>query len=263
MTDAALMKPPTTSLVVRFANRFGLEPSRMMGTLKATCFKTEEPVSDEQMASLLIVAEQYNLNPFTRELFAFVDKKSGGIVPYVSVDGWSRIVNEHPQFDGMDFASDDPLKCTCTMYRKDRAHPITITEYLAECKRGSSAWSLTPRRMLRHRAMTQAARYAFGFALYDEEEARTVVQLGQVERVEPASATAAAVRSVLAPLLPVEEQPEVEPPPRSLASWMDEVIHAANADDAALVVDEARGALQQPELAELGTAYRTKWQPQE
>ena len=41
--------------------------------------------------ALLIVADQYGLNPFTREIFAFDDKRAG-IVPVVSVDGWSRIL---------------------------------------------------------------------------------------------------------------------------------------------------------------------------
>ena len=48
-------------------------------------------VSDEQMIALLIVADQYGLNPFTKEIYAFPDKHKG-IVPVVGVDGWSRIM---------------------------------------------------------------------------------------------------------------------------------------------------------------------------
>ncbi len=36
------------------------------------------------MAALMIVADQYGLNPFTREIFAFPDKQNG-IVPVVGV----------------------------------------------------------------------------------------------------------------------------------------------------------------------------------
>ena len=43
------------------------------------------------------------LNPFTKEIYAFPDSKSGGIVPMVSIDGWCRIINEHPQLDGIGF----------------------------------------------------------------------------------------------------------------------------------------------------------------
>ncbi|MBV4411835.1 recombinase RecT [Enterobacteriaceae bacterium YMB-R22] len=75
----------------------------LMNTLKNTAFKGGN-VTDEQFTALLIVANQYGLNPWTREIYAFLDK--GGIVPVVGVDGWSRIINEHPQFDGMEFTYD-------------------------------------------------------------------------------------------------------------------------------------------------------------
>jgi hypothetical protein len=51
------------------------------------------------MMALLIVADQYGLNPWTKEIYAFPDK-SNGIVPVVGVDGWARIINTHEQFDG-------------------------------------------------------------------------------------------------------------------------------------------------------------------
>jgi phage recombination protein Bet len=62
----------------------------LVTVLKATAFKGQ--VSDAQMAALLIVAQQYGLNPWTKEIYAFPDKNNG-IVPVVGVDGWSRIIN--------------------------------------------------------------------------------------------------------------------------------------------------------------------------
>src|SRR5688572_12634844 len=113
-----------SSLIEKFAHKFGLEPNRMMATLKATAFRGE--VSTEQMAALLIVADQHNLNPWLKEIYAFPSRQ--GIVPIVGVDGWARIVNEHPQFDGMDFAyNKDEQSYTCTIHRKDRSHPVTVT----------------------------------------------------------------------------------------------------------------------------------------
>jgi phage recombination protein Bet len=161
----------------------------MMDTLKSTAFKVKDStVSNEQMMALLIVADQFKLNPFTKEIYAFPDK--GGIVPVVGVDGWSRIINEHPQFDGMSFESDD-ASCTCTMYRKDRSHPIVVTEYLLECKRGTPPWQSHPKRMLRHKAMIQCARLAFGFAgIYDPDEAERVRDMGMAEEVAPDSSIA-------------------------------------------------------------------------
>src|SRR4051812_11477425 len=116
-----------TSLVQRMADRFGVDADKMMATLKATAFKGE--VSNEQMMALLVVAEQYSLNPWTKEIYAFPDKNHG-IVPVVGVDGWARIINERTEFDGMDFEeADDGAWIKCTIHRKDRSHPISVKEW--------------------------------------------------------------------------------------------------------------------------------------
>lgn len=161
------------SLSNNLAKRFGIEGDGVLDTLKATAFKGQ--VTDAQMTALLIVAQQYGLNPWTREIYAFPDKNNG-IVPVVGVDGWSRIMNDHPQFDGMGFEQSE-TECTCIIYRKDRAHPIRVTEYLDECKRGTQPWQSHPKRMLRHKAMIQGARLAFGFGgIFDQDEAERIVE---------------------------------------------------------------------------------------
>lgn len=171
MGEVATVQPP--SLLAKMASRFSVEPAKMLTTLKSTAFKGD--VSNEQMMALLIVADQYGLNPWTKEVYAFPDKNNG-IVPVVGVDGWARIINSHEQFDGMQFEQ-DAESCTCTIYRKDRAHPVAVTEYMAECKRGTGPWSSHPRRMLRHKAMIQCARLAFGYAgIYDQDEAERIVE---------------------------------------------------------------------------------------
>lgn len=166
-----------TPLLTKFATRYemGTTPEEVANTLKQTCFKGQ--VNDSQMVALLIVADQYKLNPFTKELYAFPDKNNG-IVPVVGLDGWSRIINEHPQFDGMDFEMPaDGSEYTCRIYRKDRKHPTSITEYMSECRRDTQPWRSHPKRMLRHKAMIQCARLAFGFAgIYDQDEAERIVE---------------------------------------------------------------------------------------
>ena len=167
------MSTALTTLTTKLAKQFNIgDGSDLVSTLKATCFKSGTQVTDAQMTALLIVANQYGLNPFTREIYAFPDK--GGIVPVVGLDGWSRIINSRPEFDGMDFAQ-DAESCTCTIYRKDRSHPIKVTEWMAECKRSAGPWLSHPYRMLRHKAMIQCARIAFGFAgIYDQDEAERI-----------------------------------------------------------------------------------------
>lgn len=195
---------PKKSAIHTFADRLGVEPDKVMATLKATVFKAPggRQVSDAEMMALLIVSNEYGLNPFTRELFAFPDKQNG-IVPVVSVDGWSRIINEHRQLDGIAFAySDDmttpeggqecPKWCECTIYRKDRAHPITVREYLDEVYRPPfqkdgrkipGPWQSHTKRFLRHKTLIQASRIAFGFSgIYDEDEARRIVDGGTLQQ---------------------------------------------------------------------------------
>ncbi len=177
--NAVTKMNPATSVVVRMGTRYGVDPDKLLGTLKATAFKGD--VSVEQMMMLLVVADQHGLNPFTKEIYAFPSR--GGIVPIVGVDGWSRIINEHPQFDGMDFADGElnesriPSWIECKIHRKDRSHPVAVREYFEEVNRGTDPWKSHPRRMLRHKALIQCARLAFGFAgIYDEDEGARIAE---------------------------------------------------------------------------------------
>lgn len=170
------------SLLTRVANKYGVDPDKMLTTLKATAFKGN--VSNEQMMALLIVAEQHNLNPWTKEIYAFPDRNHG-IVPVVGVDGWARIINTHPEFDGMDFEeAEDGSWIKCVIHRKDRTHPIAAREWLQECQRETGPWKSHPRRMLRHKAMIQCARIAFGFGgIYDQDEAERIIESEEPEQI--------------------------------------------------------------------------------
>jgi phage recombination protein Bet len=167
------MSNALATLTSKLATRLEMgDGNGLIETLKATAFKGQ--VTDAQMTALMVVANQYGLNPWTKEIYAFPDKNNG-IVPVVGVDGWARIINSHPQFDGMEFAQDDE-SCTCIMFRKDRTHPIKVTEYMSECKRSNTGpWTSHPKRMLRHKAMIQCARLAFGFGgIFDQDEAEVI-----------------------------------------------------------------------------------------
>lgn len=186
----------------------------LINTLKATAFKGD--VSDAQMTALLVVANQYRLNPWTREIYAFPDKKNG-IVPVVGVDGWARIINSHPQFDGMEFSYSDelvqmpsaaskaPAWIECSMFRKDRTRPVVVREYLDECYREpfkgqygvvNGPWQSHPKRFLRHKATIQCARLAFGFGgIYDQDEADRIIEAPAKDITPRAEAIAATVET--------------------------------------------------------------------
>lgn len=207
MNDKAVVQhsEPARSVINEMAGRYGMERSAFVATLKGTIMPAKTDVSNEQLVAFLLVASKYSLNPFTKEIFAFPNR--GGIQPIVSVDGWLKIINDHPDFDGMEFVDrfDDAgnlAAVTCRMFRKGREHPVEVTEYMDECRRATDVWQKWPKRMLRHKATIQAARYAFGFSgIVDPDEAEraadtdhaTVVQMPRAksERVTPVAEPAA------------------------------------------------------------------------
>lgn len=176
-TNNTLAKPATknggrASALALMGERLNVDPGKLMGTLKSTVFKG---ASDDELLALVVVANEYRLNPLTKEIYAF-PAKGGGIVPVVSIDGWVSMVNDHPQMDGMEFEyhhgdTGELVAVTCRIHRKDRSRPIEVTEYLSECRRNTEPWKME-HRMLRHKALMQCARYAFGFSgVTDEDEA--------------------------------------------------------------------------------------------
>lgn len=186
-------EPGKGGLVRKFAAKYGVDEDKMLNTLKQTAFKQKDNVaiSNEQMMALMIVADQYGLNPFTKEIFAYPDK--GGIIPVVSVDGWSRIINENPQMDGIEFEYSPEVvehkgkTChvwiDCIIYRKDRSKPIRVREFFEEVVRAPNyptPWDTHPKRMHRHKTEIQCARVAFGFAgIYDQDEAERIIDVNE------------------------------------------------------------------------------------
>lgn len=173
---------PGTALAV-LATRLQVTEAEVKDSLTQTVFKG---ASEAQMTALCIVANEYGLNPFVKELYAFPSQT--GIVPMVSIDGWLRIINEHPQFAGMDIVYAEnivqvdkskpcPEYIEVTIHRKDRPQTSTpIREYLDECYRSTQPWNAMTRRMLRHKAIMQAARVVMGLhGIFDEDEAGDVL----------------------------------------------------------------------------------------
>lgn len=160
------------------ASRISVDPDTVQQIMTNTLMKAKggnQQVSHEELMVFMSIANEYRLNPLTKEIYAFNNR--GAIQPIVSIDGWLKVINTHPQFDGMEF--DDKLNdngglmaITCRIYRKDRGRATEVTEYLSECQGNSEPWKKWPVRMLRHKATIQCARYAFGLSgIIDEDEA--------------------------------------------------------------------------------------------
>lgn len=177
--DAAMVRHQNgaadRSLLSSYAAEHGLSGQKMYEALAKTIFPNERSATPEHVHALLVVAQQYGLNPFTRELYAFPGK-NGGIVPVVSVDGWMKLVNSRPECEGVELSVEmdgrQPVSATCRIHRKGWKVPVEITEYHHEVARNTDPWKRQPVRMLRHRAFIQCARIAFGFGgIYEADEA--------------------------------------------------------------------------------------------
>lgn len=185
------------------AAKLNVESGKMLETLKATVFKN---ATNEELVALVVVANEYGLNPFLKELYAF-PAKGGGIVPVVSVDGWLKMINRQESFDGIDFTFENedgaPYSCTANIYVKGRSRPTSVTEYYSECFRATEPWKMMPRRMLRHKAMIQCGRVAFGFSgVHDEDEA-----------IDIASTVVMTAQEARRPRMVVDAQPQAEDSP--------------------------------------------------
>ncbi len=243
MTALATRYNALATVTDKLAARFDLghNGAELIETLKATAFKGQ--VTDAQMTALMVVANQYGLNPWTKEIYAFPDRQNG-IVPVVGVDGWARIINDHPQFDGMEFDQDGE-SCTCSIYRKDRSRPTRVTEFLAECKRDTAPWKSHPRRMMRHKAMIQAARLAFGYGgIYDQDEAERIVERNMgpatVVDITPSASRTAEVKAKLAARQPARDPvPEPEPGP-DIATVLRMIEEAFSRDELKASVEAAK-----------------------
>jgi hypothetical protein len=119
------------------------------------------------LLALLRIARQYHLDPLKEEVaLALYDDCHWQA--YITVEGYSKLLNNHPAFDGITFTQSQettngiPIWMECTIYRKDRSRPIVVREYFEEVKGEQAVWEKMPRRMLRHRVMQQCARLAMG-----------------------------------------------------------------------------------------------------
>jgi len=135
-------------------------------------------ITTDQLGLYIATCEKYDLDPMTGEVWML--EKSGKCSVNIGVDGWSKLVNREPQYNGCDFQYEfhegELQAVTCRMYRKDRTHATEVTEWMIECKQNSRPWQSHPNRMLRHKAFVQAARISFAMSTPSDEV--TVQSLG-------------------------------------------------------------------------------------
>lgn len=175
------------------SERLNVPAEQLKKTLMSTAFATCR--NEDEFLSAVIVANEYKLNPFTKEIYAFPSKQ-GGVIPIVSTDGWNKLMTTHPDYKSHEYVFADeqetlegakpcPIWCEVVIHKQDGSK-ITIREYLDEVYRPAfvkegralpGPWQTHTKRMLRHKTKIQCAREAFGFGgIYDEDEGKRIIE---------------------------------------------------------------------------------------
>lgn len=184
-----------SNILERSVERSGLSYDSFVRAIIGTALSRLVIWDQTDLDRLLLTAERLGLDPLNGEIYAAeassaLELEQGsskgsvkkGVLIVVSVDGWSRVINSHPQFDGMRLLESEPghdelpLYFECTIFRKDRKVATSVREYMYEAHTGQGAWLTHPRRMLRHKAIVQCARICFGLAgIHEPDEAQRII----------------------------------------------------------------------------------------
>lgn len=148
-------------------------------------------LNEQQTKQFLAVAGTFGLNPWKREVYAVTYKNKDGSTDMSIVTGYETYIKRaelNPNYDGFEIqfkggfkrgkvtksgkngswqvdalVPDGEVSCICTVYRKDRAHPIREEVFFDEYDQGNSMWQSKPRTMLKKVAIVSAFRKAFPF----------------------------------------------------------------------------------------------------
>lgn len=149
-------------------------------------------LSEQQTKQFLAVAGTFGLNPWKREVYAVTFKTKNGVEMSI-VTGYETYIKRaeaNPNYDGYDIefkggferktvtkqgdygpytvselVPNGDVSCICTVYRKDRSHPIREEVFFDEYDQKNSMWKSKPRTMLKKVAIVSAFRKAFPFDL--------------------------------------------------------------------------------------------------
>ncbi len=122
-------------------------------------------VPAKTILTVLRMMQSLHLDPLLEEI-GLAQYEDGQWHVFITIDGCAKLLNHHPQFNGLLFNQANtlidgvPEWIECSIYRKDREVPTTVREYYIEVKGETAIWQKMPRRILRHRALQQCVRLA-------------------------------------------------------------------------------------------------------
>ena len=139
--------------------------------IKATC---APKCNDEEFGLMMYLARTYGLDPLARQIWAVKYQDNQPARIFVGRDGYLVYANRNPQYDGMETkieGSGDERTATSTVWRKDHAHPTTVSVSMKEYNKKQGNWLTMPDTMLKKVSQSQALRMAFDITgVYAPEE---------------------------------------------------------------------------------------------
>lgn len=228
-----------------------------------------------QLLSYLLRCKKYKLDPIAKEIVALRDD-FGRYEPYVTYDGWLRIMNNHPQFNGMKIRYAETCskelhavaQChdwmECVIERKDRGKPTIVREYLDECYQAPSLteagdpiqgpWQLYPKRRLRQKTTMEGVRAAFGIS-----DLRITLEMGDQRLVSAGGTPELTVVRSSRNLDGIVPTPAVQPEPQSSVLPLDDTETAyAPSSDVVLAVESVIARSKQFNAPQVGMQLATE-----
>lgn len=154
---------------------------------------THKELNDTQFKQFVAVSLAFGLNPWKKEVHPVVYKNKNGGYDLSIVTGYEVYLKRaelNPNFDGYEIefkgsferktfqkqgdygpynvtevVPKGDVSCVCTVYRKDRSHPVREEVFFDEYDQKNSMWKSKPRTMLKKVAIVSAFRKAFPFDL--------------------------------------------------------------------------------------------------
>jgi len=166
------------------ALRSGMRYESFVQQLVSCAFAQVKFWQQSDVERLFWLADRLGLDPLERDLIALEQREPfpASVAFMITLDGWVKLLHRHPRFRGLSFEEGPvdehglPLWQSCTLYWEGFECPWVVREWACEHRSLHESWLNHPRRMLRHKALTQCARLALGvgggfWALGDQLEA--------------------------------------------------------------------------------------------
>lgn len=172
-----------TTALAKLAENTGVSTEEITDVVKGMILAGKNQhgavATNAEMAVVSGICSKYQLNPMMREAHAFIS--GGKLQVMIGLDGWLKIMNRQPEFDGYEqfdnFNDKGELESVLTkIYIKGRKFPTPHTEYMDEAYQpNSAAWKKFKKRMLSGKSLGQCVRKAFGISeIIDDDEAKRI-----------------------------------------------------------------------------------------